>query len=242
MPQPKDRLIFALDVPNRAEAERFIDLLKDEVGLFKVGLELFVAEGPAILKLLAERYAVDYFLDLKFHDIPVTVKRAQARLMASARLATVHVDSGRQSLKVAVEAPGTGVKLLGVTVLTHLTPEDLEAMGLAREYARNPVRLVLLRARLAREAGCDGVVCAGGEARAVKEAFGPDFLVVCPAIRPAWAAVPGDDQSRITTPYEAIRAGADYIVVGRPIRQASDPAAAARWVVAEIAEGLRDRE
>ena len=236
MLQPKDRLIFALDVPDRAEAERYIQLLQAEVGLFKVGLELFVAEGPAFLKFLAESYGVDYFLDLKFHDIPATVRRAQIRLLQGARLATVHVDSGRERLKADVE-----VKLLGVTVLTHLGPEDLAAMGLAPEYARNPSKLVLLRAKLAQEAGCDGVVCAGTEARAIRQAFGPDFLVVCPGIRPAWAAVPGDDQRRITTAYEAIKNGADYIVVGRPIRQADDPAAAARRVVQEIAAGLQDR-
>jgi len=234
---PKDRLIFALDVPDRAEAERYVKLLKDEVGLFKVGLELFVAEGPAILQLLANSYGVNYFLDLKFHDIPATIKRAQVRVMKGARLATVHVDSGRESLKADGE-----VKLLGVTVLTHLGPEDLAAMGLVPEYVQNPTKLVLLRAKLAQEAGCDGVVCAGTEAKAVKEAFGPDFLVVCPGIRPAWAVVPGDDQRRITTAYEAMRAGADYIVVGRPIRQAADPAAAARKIVQEIAAGLKDRE
>jgi orotidine-5'-phosphate decarboxylase len=111
---------------------------------------------------------------------------------------------------------------------------------MAPEY-QDPAKLVLLRAQLAQDAGCDGVVCAGSEAQAVKDACGPDFLVVCPAIRPAWSVVPGDDQSRITTPYDAIRAGADYLVVGRPIRQAADPAAAARRVVAEIARGLRDR-
>ncbi len=238
MLQPRDRLIFALDVPNQAEAERLISLLKDATGLFKVGLELFVAEGPAILQLLAEKYGVNYFLDLKFHDIPATVRRAQARIMKEARLAPVHVDSGRDRLKAGPE----GVKLLGVTVLTHLGPADLEAMGIAPEFAGNPTKLVLLRAKLAQEAGCDGVVCAGTEAAAVRAAFGPDFLVVCPGIRPAWSLGPGDDQRRITTPSETIRAGADYSVVGRPIRDAADPAAAARRVVKEIAEGLEARE
>ncbi len=236
MLQPKDRLIFALDVPDRVEAERFIKLLKDEVGLFKVGLELFVAEGPGFLKFLADSYGCDYFLDLKFHDIPATVRLAQSRLFKGAKLATVHVDSGRETLKAGGE-----VRLLGVTVLTHLGPDDLESMGIAKKYA-SPTKLVLLRAKLAKEAGCDGVVCAGTEAQAVKAAFGPDFLVVCPGIRPSWAAVPGDDQRRITTAYDAIKNGADYIVVGRPIRQAADPAAAARRVVQEIAAGLQDRE
>lgn len=233
---PKTRLIFPLDVPNKAEAEKFIDLLKDEVGLFKVGLELFMAEGPAFLKFLAEN-RVDYFLDLKFHDIPATMMGAQARIMKGARLATIHVDQGRK-MRPTIEASKNGCKVLGVTVLTHLGPDDLEAMGIAPEYAHNPTKLVLLRAKLAQEAGCDGVVCAGTEARAVKDEFGKDFLVVCPAIRPLWAAVPGDDQRRITTPAAAIQAGADYIVVGRPIRKAEKPVEAARKIVAEIAGAL----
>jgi orotidine-5'-phosphate decarboxylase len=234
--QPKDRLIFPLDVPHKAEAEEFIDLLRGEVGLFKVGLELFMAEGPAFLKFLAEK-RVDYFLDLKFHDIPATMMAAQARVMKGAKLATVHIDQGLK-MRPAIMSCKNGVKVLGVTILTHLGPEDLEAMGIAPEYAHHPTKLVLLRAGLARDAGCDGVVCAGTEARAVKDAFGPDFLVVCPAIRPAWAAVAGDDQTRITTPAQAIQAGADYIVVGRPIRKAPNPVAAARKVVAEIAAAL----
>jgi len=239
--QPRERLIFPLDVPNKKEAERFISLLKEHVGLFKVGLELFVAEGPAFLQYMTDTARVDYFLDLKFHDIPATVRRALSRIKAGARLATVHVDTGRESLKPSPEAQGSGVKLLGVTVLTHLKPDDLEAMGIDREYARELTKLVLLRAAIARAAGCDGVVCAGTEARAVKKEFGSDFLVVCPGIRPAWAAVPGDDQNRVMTPYEAIKAGADYIVVGRPIRSAADPVAAADMVVAEIEQGMRDR-
>lgn len=234
--QPRDRLIFPLDVPGKAEAEKFIELLRGEVGLFKVGLELFMAEGPDFLKFLAQK-RVDYFLDLKFHDIPATMMGAQAKVMKGAKLATIHVDQG-QKMRSTIMACKNGVKILGVTVLTHLGPEDLEAMGIAPEYAHNPTKLVLLRAKLAKEAGCDGVVCAGTEARAVKDAFGPDFLVVCPAIRPLWAAVNGDDQRRITTPAQAIQAGADYLVVGRPIRLADDPRDAARKTVAEIAAAL----
>jgi orotidine-5'-phosphate decarboxylase len=239
--QPRERLIFPLDVPNKTEAERFIALLKDHVGLFKVGLELFVAEGPAFLQFMTETAGVDYFLDLKFHDIPATVTSAQAKIMQGARLATVHVDQGRKLLRAAVTSLKNRVKVLGVTVLTHLGPDDLEALGFASQYAKDPSQLVLLRARLAQAAGCDGVVCAGTEARAVKAACGPEFLVVCPGIRPAWAAVPGDDQKRVMTPYEAIQAGADYIVVGRPIRLAADPVDAADKVVAEIEQGMRDR-
>jgi orotidine-5'-phosphate decarboxylase len=239
--EPRERLIFPLDVPNKTEAEKLISLLKEHVGLFKVGLELFVAEGRAFLKFMTETARADYFLDLKFHDIPATVARATAQIMQGPRLTTVHVDQGPKMLQAMVASLKNGAKVLGVTVLTHLGPEDLEALGIASRYAKDPRQLVLLRARLAKAAGCDGVVCAGTEARAVKEACGPDFLVVCPGIRPAWAAVPGDDQRRVMTPYEAIKAGADYIVVGRPIRLAADPAAAAGQVVAEIAQGLRER-
>ncbi|MFZ5453504.1 MAG: orotidine-5'-phosphate decarboxylase [Thermodesulfobacteriota bacterium] len=234
--QPKDRLIFPLDVPHKAAAVKFIELLQGEVGLFKVGLELFMAEGPDFLKFLADN-RVSYFLDLKFHDIPATMMGAQARVMKGARLATVHVDQGAK-MRPTIEACKNGCKILGVTVLTHLGPDDLEAMGIALEYAHNPTKLVLLRAGLAQEAGCDGVVCAGTEARAVKDKFGPDFLVVCPAIRPVWAAVKGDDQRRVTTPAQAIKGGADYLVVGRPIRLADDPQEAARKTVAEIAGAL----
>lgn len=239
--QPRQRLIFPLDVPNKAEAERLITLLKDHVGLFKVGLELFVAEGPAFLQFMTDTACVDYFLDLKFHDIPATVTSAQAKIMQGARLATIYVDQGRKMLQASVASLKNRVKVLGVTVLTHLGPDDLEALGIASRYAKDPGQLVLLRARLAQAAGCDGVVCAGTEARAVKKEFGQDFLVICPAIRPAWAAVPGDDQKRVMTPYEAIKAGADYIVVGRPIRLAADPVDAARKVVAEIEQGMLDR-
>jgi orotidine-5'-phosphate decarboxylase len=241
MRRPQDHLIFPLDVPSQAEAVGLIKLLKAEVGLFKVGLELFMAEGPGFLQFMTQSLGVDYFLDLKFHDIPATVKRALARISQGARLATVHVDSGRESLIISRAGLPSGVKLLGVTLLTHLGPDDLEAMAIAPEYARNPAKLVLLRAQIAREAGCDGVVCAGTEARAVKDACGADFLVVCPGIRPAWAGVPGDDQRRVTTPYEAMVAGADYLVVGRPICGAADPAAAARQVAEEIARGLAAR-
>jgi orotidine-5'-phosphate decarboxylase len=239
--EPRERLIFPLDVPNKTAAESLISRLKHDVGLFKVGLELFVAEGPAFLRFLAETARVEYFLDLKFHDIPATVARAQAQLMRGPRLTTVHVDQGPKMLRAMVASLKNGAKVLGVTVLTHLGPDDLKALGIAPRFAKDPSRLVLLRAKLAKAAGCDGVVCAGTEARAVKTACGTDFLVVCPAIRPAWAAVPGDDQKRVMTPYEAVKAGADYIVVGRPIRLAADPVAAARKVVAEIAHGLRDR-
>ena len=144
--EPRERLIFPLDVPNKTEAERLISLLKHDVGLFKVGLELFVAEGPAFLKFLVETVRVEYFLDLKFHDIPATVARAQAQIKQGPRLTTVHVDQGPKMLKAMVASLKDGAKVLGVTVLTHLGPDDLEALGIAPRYAQDPSQLVLLRA------------------------------------------------------------------------------------------------
>jgi orotidine-5'-phosphate decarboxylase len=237
----KERLIFALDVPKSEDAWHYLRLLKEEVGLFKVGLELFMAEGPQVLGELAAALPGGIFLDLKFHDIPATVQGALGRLPQGVAMTTVHSDQGLRGLKAMVQALSPRVKVLAVTVLTSLSSNDLLSLGYDPQYAQDPTRLVLLRARLAREAGCRGVICSGREARAVKDALGEDFLVVSPGIRPAWALVPGDDQQRPVTPYEAIKNGADYLVVGRPIRQAPDPVAAARQTVAEIEKALAER-
>jgi len=231
---PKERLIFALDVSTVPEARRLVELLQGEVGMFKVGLELFVAAGPQFCRELTAATGAAFFLDLKFHDIPATVRAALENLSPGVRLTTLHCDQGAGLRAATAAARARGVQMLGVTVLTSLDAADLLAAGIDRRYVEPPTELVLLRAALAQAAGCAGVVCAAGEARAVKARFGPDFLVVCPGIRPAWTVVSADDQKRITTPAQAIRAGADYLVVGRPIRQASDPVAAARRVVAEI--------
>jgi orotidine-5'-phosphate decarboxylase len=235
---PKDRLIFPLDVPDKSSALKLVQLLKDEVGLFKVGLELYLAQGPGIMpELLNASRPARIFLDLKLYDIPATVLGALGTIIPGVALVTLPSDLGPAALKEIVAAAG-GLDILAVTVLTSVTAEDLRALGYDPGFIRDPVELVLARARMAQEAGCRGVVCSGGEAGAVRRACGPDFLIVCPGIRPAWAAVPGDDQKRTVTPAAAVKNGADYIVVGRPIRQAADPVAAARRVVAEIAEGV----
>jgi len=236
----RERLILALDVPDRDAALRWVARLKGEVGLFKVGLEAFTALGPAFLAELGQELPGRIFLDLKFHDIPATVLGAGRALMPGVALTTIHSDLGPRGIKRVVAGWSHQVKILAVTVLTSLSGPDLVALGYDPEYAWDPVQLVLRKARLAREAGCHGVVCSGQEVKAVKEACGQDFLVVCPGIRPEWAAVPEDDQERRVTPYAAIKDGADYIVVGRPIRQASDPVAAAKKVVAEIARGMNE--
>ncbi len=230
----EERIIFPLDLPTMEEAVDYVRLLKDHVGVFKVGLELFVACGPDVIRAIKmEAPECKVFLDMKFHDIPQTVKRAQR---AASRLGvdfiTVHCDEGRGLLDAAVQEAGK-VAVLGVTVLTSLSKEDLLSMGIAPELA-DPADLVLHRAHLAHLAGLRGVVCSGLEARSVKERFGRDFLVVTPGIRPREGRVAGDDQKRVVTPYDAVTNGADYIVVGRPIRDARNPREAASAVAREI--------
>lgn len=230
----RDKLIFALDVPSDTEARRLVALLKDHVGLFKVGLELFVGAGPAVLDAISDQTAAGIFLDLKFHDIPETVKAAaRAAERHRVRFLTVHCDQ-RVRLAEPALTPPAGPRLLGVTALTSLGQADIRTAGW---YAQDLTveQLVLLRAQTAFDAGCAGVVCSGNEARAIKTRFGAEFLVVVPGIRPAWAAIKGDDQQRAATPADAIAQGADYLVVGRPIRTAPDPAEAAERVIDEIA-------
>ena len=233
---PRDRLIFPLDVPDLESARRLVQMLRDHVGFFKIGLELFFREGPAgvneVKALTGGRTGI--FLDLKLHDIPNTVRGAMAAVQAmEVDLVTVHAGEGLAMLQAAKEAAGK-TKVLAVTVLTSLNLAEGQQLGLAPEYTR-PQALVLLRARHAQEAGCDGLVCSGHEAAALRQAVGPEMLIVTPGIRPAWSLTKGDDQERVMTPAQAIQSGADFLVVGRPIRQAPDPARAAAKVVEEIA-------
>jgi orotidine-5'-phosphate decarboxylase len=240
---PKEHLILALDVSNRKEALRLVELLREEVGLFKVGWELFMAEGPQLLLDLVNNFSpAQFFLDLKLYDIPNTLRGAIHNIVHGVALITIHCDLGPRALKTIVSDMGNAFKVMAVTLLTSLSGEDLRALGFASEYADDPSRLVLLRAKVAQDAGCHGVICSGREVSAVKKACGKDFLVVCPGIRPAWSVVHGDDQKRVVTPAEAMKNGADYIVVGRPIRTAFDPVVAARKVVKEIEDGLAARE
>jgi orotidine-5'-phosphate decarboxylase len=225
----RQRLIFALDVPTADDAERLVVRLAGAVGLFKVGLELFCASGPAILERLS-RAGARCFLDLKLHDVPETVRRAVAavRELPGVELLTVHAAGGPAMLQAAVSAAGA-VKILAVTALTSLDAADLEAVRL-----RGPLdELVVEAARLARRSGCAGVICSPREAAPVRAACPAPFLVVTPGVRPAAAAT--QDQKRVATAAQAIAAGADRIVVGRPIRDAVDPVAAARALVDEIA-------
>lgn len=232
---PEDYIVFPLDVPDLEEAMQYVRMLGDCVGLFKVGLELFISEGPDIVRAIHDTAGRKVFLDLKLHDIPATVKRAfLAASRLGPRFVTVHCDQGDGMLEdVARNNPG-GTKILAVSVLTSLGSPELERLGYRAPYVEDVSALVLDRARMAREAGCHGLVCSGHEVARVKQEVGSGMIVVTPGIRPGWTRVPGDDQRRVVTPREAVRRGADYIVVGRPVRDAPNPAEAARRLAEEI--------
>jgi orotidine-5'-phosphate decarboxylase len=239
MKQGKDYIIFPLDVSTRDEAVKYVTLLKDTVGLFKVGLELFVSQGPEILKAIRRITSAGIFLDLKLHDIPETMRRAfLSAAEYKPEFVTVHCDQGEGMLKeVAQNNPGN-TKILAVTLLTSLNSKNLATLGYTDDYVKDLSRLVLLRARIAREAGCQGIVCSGQEVGMIKKEL-PDLIAVTPGIRPAWSVVGKDDQKRVVTPGEAVKNGADYIVVGRPIRDAKDPAEAATKTAKEIESALK---
>ena len=223
-----NRLIVPLDVPSAAEADALLARLGGVPSWIKVGLELFCAEGPSIVTGYVGR-GLRVMLDLKLHDIPETVARATARVASlGAGLLTVHAGGGRAMLEAAVRACGDA-RILAVTVLTSLDDADLAEIG-----AEGPVAdLVRRRAELAIAAGCHGVVASPHEVAAIRAGAPPGFVVVTPGVRPAGSAA--GDQKRVMTPREARAAGADMVVVGRPLRDAPDPAAAARTVVDELA-------
>jgi orotidine-5'-phosphate decarboxylase len=228
---PGNRLVFPLDVSSAAEAEALVARTGAVPAWMKVGLELFCAAGPGVVRDLVGR-GTQVMLDLKLHDIPETVARATREVgRLGAGLLTVHAGGGRAMLEAAVAAArATGAtRILAVTVLTSLDEADLADVGAIGPAAD----LVLRRARLAIAAGCDGVVASPHEAAAIRALAPAGFLVVTPGVRPAGAEA--GDQKRITTPAVARGAGADLLVVGRPIRDAADPAAAARAIAAEIA-------
>ncbi len=231
--EPRDRIIIALDYPNEVSALAMASLTREYAGVFKVGFELFVSAGPEIIKKL-NALGAKVFLDLKFHDIPNTVGQASGAASAlGVKMFNVHASGGLDMMKKAAEAAAKAGKdrplALGVTVLTSLNDRVLkEELGLTVGANAQALKL----AKLAKEAGLDGVVCSGEEIKAIKEACGKDFKLVVPGVRPAWAS--GDDQKRIITPHEAVFAGADYIVIGRPITKAADPKTAAKRVLEEL--------
>ena len=232
MMKAKDRLIVALDVGSVEQARSLIETLGDGVGVYKIGLELLFAGGFALAEELSSQGRA-VFVDAKLSDIEATVERATAAIArAGASFLTVHALDNK-TLEAAVRGRGTsGLKLLGVTVLTHLAPSDLIEQGIDHPLPE----LVLHRAALAKKAGLDGVIASGREAAEIRRAAGPDFLIVTPGVRPSGSDA--QDQTRAVTPKEAILAGADYLVVGRPITRAADPREAADAIVREIGAAL----
>jgi orotidine-5'-phosphate decarboxylase len=227
---PRDRIIVALDVAHADAARQLVERLAGTVGMFKVGSQLFTAAGPELVREIVGR-GEKVFLDLKFHDIPNTVAGAvSAACRLGVSLVTVHALGGRAQLEAAVGAlPAMGARLLAVTILTSHDRASLEELGLPGAPADHVRRLALL----AREAGADGAVASPQEAALVREACGRDFVIVTPGVRPFGAAA--RDQARTATPTEAVAAGADYIVVGRPVVEAPDPAAAVAALTRDLA-------
>jgi len=239
MKSPKDYIVFPLDVPSLEAAGHYIRLLSDCVGMFKVGLELFIQAGPEVVRMIHGQGGARVFLDLKLHDIPETVSRAVARIAAlDVSFTTVHCGESIRMLEAAALTAGGRVGLLGVTLLTSVSAEDIRSAGFAMGVADDVTPLVLKRAGMAKTAGFAGVVCSGREAGLIKERFGKDFIALTPGIRPSWEATAIDDQQRIATPAQAIRSGSDYLVIGRPIRDAADPKAAAGRIADEIEAAL----
>lgn len=236
MIQEQDRLIVALDNPDLASAEETVRRLSGRVGCFKVGKELFTAAGPDAVRMVA-RHGGRVFLDLKFHDIPNTVAgavRSAAKL--GVWMCNVHAQGGEAMMRAAAEearAADGRMAVVAVTILTSLDQEALREIG----WDETPEAAVVRLARLAHRAGLRGVVASSREAQAIREACGAEFWIVTPGVRPAGAHL--GDQKRVLTPREAIHAGADYLVVGRPITAAVDPAAAAAAVCAEIREAVK---
>jgi orotidine-5'-phosphate decarboxylase len=228
----KDRLIVALDVPDIEQARSLIETLGGSVGVYKIGLELLFSGGFALAAELARKGRA-VFVDAKLSDIETTVERATAAIARlGAAFLTVHVLDNK-TLAAAVRGRGdSALKLLGVTVLTNLAPSDLIEQGIDHPLPE----LVLHRATLAKKAGLDGVIASGREAAEIRRALGPDVLIVTPGVRPQGSEA--QDQARAVTPRQAILAGADYLVVGRPIIHAPDPRAAADAIVGEIAAAL----
>ena len=239
MKTPSDYITFPLDVATAEEACRLTAALAGVVGMFKIGLELFVRSGPDVVAQVRGAGARRIFLDLKLHDIPKTVERATAAAAAiGVDFLTVHCGEDIRMLESAVFGAAGRLGVLGVTVLTSTGARDLKTAGFRPPYDTDVFALVQQRAVMARTAGCIGIVCSGMEVERLKAALGGDFIAVTPGIRPAWEGSGDDDQRRVVTPAEAVRRGADYLVIGRPIRDAPDPAAAARQVAREIAEAL----
>lgn len=226
----RDRLIVALDFPTQAKALALVSVLSGSVSIFKIGLELYTAAGPEIVRAVAATGA-RIFLDLKLQDIPNTVAKAvSAASELGVQMLTIHLSGGRAMLEAAVQARPPSLLLLGVTVLTSATQETLNEVGVSSALTDQVIRL----GELGKNCGVDGLITSPQEVRTLRERLGPEIKLVTPGVRPAWAGA--DDQKRFTTPSEALKNGADYLVVGRPITANPDPRAAAERLLDEIAD------
>lgn len=235
MTSPASRIFCAVDTTDVESARGIAAQVNGSVGGIKLGLEFFIAQGPAGIRAVIGEDGPPLFLDLKLHDIPNTVASGiRAALPLKPAFMTIHTSGGGAMMRAAAEAAAGGgadrPKILAVTVLTSLDEGDLDSVGQATPVADQVKRLALL----AKESGVDGVVCSPAEVAMLRAACGPDFILMVPGIRPVWSAT--NDQKRFMTPAEAVAAGADHLVIGRPITAAPDPAAAARRIVAEIGE------
>lgn len=234
----KDKLIVALDVDSIDEVDRLVELLKDEVGMFKIGMQLYHSLGESVVRRVKDGGG-RIFLDLKLHDIPNTVAQATRVLTRlGVDMMNVHASGGQAMMEAAVEAVTNEAKrleinkplIIAVTILTSLSAQDLEMIG----YGEDPAKMVQRLGKLAQKSGLDGVVCSPLEANLIRESCGADFVSVTPGVRPA-DAVKGD-QKRVMTPAKAMANGSHYLVVGRPITQAKDPVSVARAIVKEMEE------
>src|SRR6267154_6874590 len=224
----RERLIVALDVSSAGEAQKLVSHIGDAAGIYKVGLQLFIAEGPGIVRDLVSS-GRRVFLDLKLHDIPTTVALAvKSAAELGAHMLTVHASGGETMLRAATEAAAGRLNILAVTVLTSLDDANMQEIGVSGRVSDQVLRM----SALAQSAGCQGIVTSPREASIVRRALGEGFAIVTPGVRPAGAEI--NDQQRIATPAQAISNGASHIVVGRPITHAPDPAKAAAAIISEM--------
>lgn len=238
--EARKRLIFALDVDDFTAAEEWVKKLHENVGLFKIGKQLFTRCGPEVVKMVQD-YGGDVFLDLKYHDIPNTVAKAGVEACKlGVRIFNVHALGGEEMMRKTVaevdaycaESGSERPMLLAVTILTSSTEQTLRGVGIDRPVEE----MVVLLAQLTKAAGFDGVVASPKEAEMIRAACGPDFAIITPGVRPLFSVM--DDQKRVATPAEAIAAGATALVIGRPISAAADPLEAAGKILLEIEDAL----
>ena len=228
MTKATDKIVVALDVATKSEAMRLVEQLREQISFFKIGLQLYTAEGPEIVRAVTASGA-KIFLDLKLHDIPHTVARAvESASELGVQMLTIHLSGGSEMIRAAVAATKREMSILGVTVLTSSTQQTLDEIGIEEQLDRHVLRL----GNLGVAAGIDGLVASPFEARFLRSEFGDKIKIVVPGIRPSWSEL--DDQKRFMTPREAIEAGADYLVIGRPVTAHRNPLEAVAKILREL--------